>query len=167
MWEKYREGMRIPTTNSEWDNLRGKHIHHYVQVQKPSSHPRHIAQATLTLQPMGRTYSYIHAQCDFTLRARWAHRTGLCWTQRTFFAEVLSARSVAAESSETLQNTHKSSKDIGYCRELHSVAHNSRAWAGKGWAHLQIQIKTAKSFSTQCFEICVVLQWIKDLYRAG
>ena len=47
MWEKYREGIRIPITCSEWDNHRGKHINHHAQVRKPSSHPRPIAQAQI------------------------------------------------------------------------------------------------------------------------
>lgn len=44
-----------------------------------------------------------------------------------------------------------------------SHAAESRAWAGRGWAHLQIHSNPAKS----CCEMCPVLQGVKDLLRVS
>lgn len=105
--------------------------------------------------------------CDFTSCAQPAARPGLGWTQCSGLAEMLSAHSVAAVSPGTWKSNPSCSQAIGYCLELHLHTAQSRVWAGRGWTHLQIHSNPAKSCSTHCFEICTVLQGVKDLLRVS
>lgn len=100
--------------------------------------------------------------CDFTSFAQPGDRPGLGWTQCSGLAEMLSAHSVAAVSPGTCKGNPSCSQAIGYCLELHLHTAQSR-----GWAHLQIHSNPAKSCSTHCFEICTVLQGVKDLLRVS
>lgn len=113
MWEKHREGTRIPITQSDESSTRVNSAISLTFRSCPGT-PDLLSGHRLTLQPAGRTCCVTTG--DFTCCAQPADRPGLGWTQCSGLTEMLSARSVAAVSPGTWKSKPRCSQALAPAR---------------------------------------------------